>query len=209
MGGGESHDRKVPMTNKTNPSPIEDQWGFLASHGFSARFAGTWVEGNDPDSVAHILRADPASRLDCDFETAMQWYDPYSSEEIVWVGVHAPEWLHIISLSGVGIAPGPLSTGGRRLFYLEYDDGEGGVHGLSYWRDGKGRGQYGRDSNTLGELEALFDRYDVDAAAAEDDEGELNSYLLLLGHVTGRFIDQDWLMSPRTLYRVPDDAWSW
>ncbi|MET9250293.1 hypothetical protein [Nonomuraea sp. NPDC003709] len=197
------------MTNNVSPSPIEDQWGFLSSHGFSARFAGTWVEGSDPESAAHILRADPASRLDCDFETAMQWYDPYSSEEIVWVGVHAPEWLHIISLSGVGIAPGPLSADGRRLFYLEYDDGEGGVHGLSYWRDGKGRGQYGRNSNTLGELEVLFNRHNVDATAAQDDESELNSYLHLLGHVTGRFIDQDWLMSPRTLYRIPDDAWSW
>lgn len=197
------------MPNNAHPRPAEDQWSLLSSHGFSERFAGTWVEGNDPESVAQQLGADLDSRLVCDLPTAMRWYDPYSPEEIIWAGPHAPGWLHIISLSGGPVAPFPISGNGRRLFYLEYDDGEGGVHGLSYWRDGQNRGQCGRDSNFLGELEPLLGEYNLESPATvgfADEEDELNDYLHLIGLVTGRYIDHEWFGASRTLYRIPDEA---
>ncbi|GAA0971922.1 hypothetical protein GCM10009555_024110 [Acrocarpospora macrocephala] len=54
--------------------PAGDQWARLISHGFEARFGAMWVEGDDPEGTAHELRADPATRLDCDLQTAMRWY---------------------------------------------------------------------------------------------------------------------------------------
>lgn len=196
------------MKDGAEPFPPENQWRMLAAHGFSSRFAGTWVEHDDAEVVASLLRADPASRLDCDLQTAMRWYEPYErDEEIVWIGAHSLGWSHITSISGDPIHPLPLSANGRRLFSLEYDDGEGGVHGLSYFRDGGNRGQYGRDSNEQGELEGLFSAYDVELTPVDEDEAELNDYLRLIGRVTGRFIDQEWLRTPRSLYRIPDGAW--
>ncbi|MFI6477137.1 hypothetical protein ACIBH1_04350 [Nonomuraea sp. NPDC050663] len=185
---------------------MSPQWDLLFSSGFSARFAGTWIEGGDPESLARILGVDPASRLDCDLPTALQWYRPHGTDDVIWIGEHAPGWTHIISLSGLCIFPGPLSAEGRRLFYVEYDGGEGGLDGLDYWRDGDRAGRSGQHAIDLGELEPLFERHAIDIEAVDDDEDEMDAYLRLLGHVTGRFIDQEWLAATRTLYRIPDSA---
>jgi hypothetical protein len=70
-------------------------------------------------------------------------------------------------------------------------------------------GQYGRNSNYLGELESVFNEHAVELTPVEDVQAELNDYLLLIGRVTGRFIDQDWLTSQRAISRIPDGAWTW
>ncbi|MFI6908350.1 hypothetical protein ACIBKY_44310 [Nonomuraea sp. NPDC050394] len=184
------------------------QWDLLSSRGFASRFAGTWVEGGDPDVLAEVLRVDPQSRLECDLATAMRWYEPYSNDDIIWIGEHAPGWTHIISISGLGIWPGPLSEHDRRVFFLEYDDGEEGLHGLTYWRDGTRAGDAGRNSNDPGDLAPLFERHGIESDAFDDGEGELNAYLFLLGQITGRFIDEEWLAASRSLYRIPPNAWA-
>jgi hypothetical protein len=197
------------MQDKPDAFPVDDQWDLLVSGGFSEWFAGTWVD-DDSEEVARRLRVDPVTRLDCDLSTAMRWYQPYVSEaeQIVWVGAHAPGWTHIIGICGTPyIWPGPLSEGGRRMFHLEYDEHIEGVHGLDYWRDGKGVGQYGQHTNEVGELDALLDSHGIDIDSVEDDADEINAYLRLVGRITGRFIDQDWLAATRTLYRIPGGAW--
>ncbi|MEV0589660.1 hypothetical protein [Nonomuraea sp. NPDC050310] len=195
------------MAKSTRPLPADDQWELLSSHGFSEGFAGTWLEGDDVEAVARQLRADLSSRLDCDLQAALDWYDPLSFEEVVWVGEHAPGWLHIIGLQGPGVVPAPLSAEGRRLFFLEYNFE--GVQGLSYWRDGQNRGQMGRNANFGGELEDVFAEHEVSPTRGGSEQEEMNDYLLLLGRVTGRFIDQDWFTGQRALFGIPKGAWKW
>ncbi|WP_449064747.1 hypothetical protein [Planomonospora algeriensis] len=195
------------MRDKSDVFLTDGQWDLLIEYGFTARFAGTWVEGDDTEEIARRLRVDPATQLDCDLATAMRWYQPYEPEEIIWIGSHSPGWTHITSISGLNVMPGPLTQDGRKMFYLEYNEIDE-FQGLDYWRDGKGRGRYGPDSDGIGELGELFDSNGIDIAALEDDLQDVKACLYLMGQITGRSIDQGWLAATRTLYRIPDGAWA-
>ncbi|NRQ33827.1 hypothetical protein HII36_18500 [Nonomuraea sp. NN258] len=185
------------MPDNPPGQPPVDQWDLLCTFGFSTRFAGTWVENEDPHEVARQLGVDPATRLDCDLRTAMRSYEPWGSDEIIWIGAHGQGWTHLISISGPVVAPGPPSANGRRLFFVEYDDDEG-VHGLSYWRDGEPLGQYGDG----GELGPMLVHHGIDLASAQSEADEMNAYLTLVGLATGRFVDSGLLSETRTLYRL-------
>lgn len=44
--------------------PEHDQYDLLAAHGFNEAFFGLWVEREDLDELAGLLRLDPQSRRD-------------------------------------------------------------------------------------------------------------------------------------------------
>lgn len=186
------------MPDERNSHPPVDQWDLLCAFGFSTRFAGTWIENEDPHEVARQLGADPSTRLDCDLQTAMRSYQPWGSDEIIWIGAHAPGWTQLITMSGPCAAPGPPSENGRRLFFVEYDEDEG-VHGLSYWRDGEPLGQYG----DRGELGPMLAQHGIDLASAQSEADEMNAYLTLVGRITGRSVDSGLPSEMRTLYHLP------
>lgn len=106
------------------------------SAGFRYALSGLWVQNDDPEEVALLLRADPESRLDCDLDTAMRWYEPYSEHEIAWIGPHSPGWTHVLSISGSYLEEHVLSRGGRSVFRVEYDRHVDGIHDLDHFHDG-------------------------------------------------------------------------
>ncbi|MFC7642927.1 hypothetical protein ACFQX6_19955 [Streptosporangium lutulentum] len=67
-----------------------EQWALLSARGFDDMFAGTWIEGDDPDEIARILGSDPAAAVPCGLDEAMREYEPYAFKELVWLGEHAP-----------------------------------------------------------------------------------------------------------------------
>ncbi|MDP9844431.1 hypothetical protein [Streptosporangium lutulentum] len=196
------------MNGMGHGSPAEDQWDLLVSHGFGTRFSGLWVEGDDPDEIARRLRADPESRLECDLPTAMRWYQPYSSTEIVWIGAHAPGWMHVLSISGSYLEEYVLTVGGRRLFRVEYDRLVDGVHDLDYFHNGRFVEELSGFCEGEMETGSIFDLYSMGLDFSHPgDERMMSTFLTLVGRVSGRFIDRRWLEATRVLYRIPDDAW--
>ncbi|MCT9929902.1 hypothetical protein N5079_06675 [Planotetraspora sp. A-T 1434] len=181
--------------------PQENQWGLLLSHGFSTRFAGTWVEGDDPEYIARLLGADPNCRLDADLNMAMRWYQPYSTEEVIWIGDHAPGWTHFINISGLS---GPVrNTGisGGRAFQVEWDEDVEGVHDLYCFIDGVFAAELGAFSPEI--VDPVFAPYAEGLAWKHgSDEQIANAFLTVVGRITGRFIDQEWINATRSLYRI-------
>ncbi|WP_055477976.1 hypothetical protein [Sphaerimonospora mesophila] len=201
----------------SNAFPAQDQWQALASCGFQQWFAGTWVEGDDPEEIARLLRVDPDSAERCDLGSAMRWYEPMAFKEMVWIGEHAPGWTHVISISGPPLTTRDLAAAGRRFMQvIWYADGIG-VHDLVYG-DGRAVGALSPLDIRNVPQGSMFDGYngglpshwgivDFSTTGPARPVGTLKLWLdnwfCLVGRITGRFIDRDWLNATRTLYRIP------
>ncbi|MGP3918237.1 hypothetical protein [Nonomuraea sp. 10N515B] len=70
--------------------------------------------------------------------------------------------------------------------------------GERYYQDGEFMGMVGVQG---------FQEYADDLHANDEFEELVESYLILAGRITGRFLDRDWFAAPRVLYRIPKDAW--
>ncbi|MEU4832805.1 hypothetical protein [Streptosporangium sp. NPDC023615] len=197
---------------------MNEEWELLLEAGMGRGFTGTWVESGDTDAVATLLGADLASRQDCDLATAMIHYRPMAFTERVWAGPHSDGWTHVLSISG----PPPVTTGLTEagLRFLQIRTVDANVYDLFYG-DGFTTGWvtqrwYGE---VIAEPGSMLDPYLREVGRPECPEAVrsgswdvepdyhgrvcLETYLLLAGRVSGRFIDREWLGEKRTLHAIP------
>ncbi|MGC5016233.1 hypothetical protein ACLQ2R_36175 [Streptosporangium sp. DT93] len=192
------------------------QWAPLRERGFRDTFAGTWIEGDDPDEIARDLGSDPATAVRCGLGEAMRDYEPYAFRELVWLGEHAPGWSHAITIAGPPLRADLLASAGRRFVQVVWDAGDLGVHDL-YYSDGITVGR--RSPVDIAAPGWPFHEYaeglepsrpgvvDVFCGGPAGPVGSLGLWLdnwfVLAGRVSGRFIDERYLDATRSLHRIP------
>lgn len=201
------------MRDALNAFPVENQWNLLVDHGLGELFSGQWVNTEDIGEIARRLRVDPESGTVCDFRTAMRSFSNGSKATLVWVGEHAPGWSHLLTLSGTSLpskAIEALSSEQQRVFDAFFIEETGHLQELLYSYDGACVGNV-CPPYPGGTVEVA--EYDAYARGLELSD-EMNTveifdrFLCMAGRITGRFIDRDWFSSTRTLYNVPQEAWS-
>ncbi|MEU9834481.1 hypothetical protein AB0D67_23380 [Streptosporangium sp. NPDC048047] len=127
----------------------------------------------------------------------MRSYDPAGSAQRAWITSHAPGWSHVLLLSGGQASSAQeLSRHGRRVFEISY---VGEIEELDepiYTYDG--------------EYRSIFDETEYDAYWTDlpnDDTMPapelLDQFLIIIGRITGRFLDQDWVSSEGLLCVIP------
>ncbi|MFG6201307.1 hypothetical protein [Nonomuraea sp. JJY05] len=170
-----------------NPFPDENQQRLLAAHGLDGWFVSQWVSLEDGFEVARRLHFPTETIEACDFQTAMRSHDPAGSGQRVWITPHAPGWSHVLLLrGGQASSAEELSRRGRRVVEISYASGE--IDEPIYTHDGAYR--------------SIFDETEYDVHWADlsyDDmmpETELlDQFLIIIGRITGRFLDRDWISS--------------
>ncbi|MEV4224087.1 hypothetical protein [Nonomuraea sp. NPDC049725] len=191
-----------------------EQWPLLEARGFGDLFAGTWIEGDDPDEIARLLGGDPAAAVPCGLAEAMRHYEPYGFDELVWMGAHAPGWIHAITVAGPRLRTEPLA--GRRYVQVVWDADGLGVHDL-YYSDGVTEGRLSpRDvavtgwpfhEHAHGLADDRMSPFNVFAWQEVRPDGVLrlwlDNWLIVAGRLSGRFLDDDCLDATRRLYRLP------
>ncbi|MEU7003655.1 hypothetical protein [Nonomuraea sp. NPDC046570] len=197
------------MTDIRTASPEHDQYELLAAHGFNEAFFGLWVERDDLDELAGLLRLDPRSRRDVrliqEAVTMTDWSVPLDEKDTLWIGPHSPGWSVVISTSGPETGGWWLSSGNMLMvdWHREID----GLSDLAYYRDG----------NLVAELPALpsgellpgqlFEPYAQELPRDGDpnmgEERLAHAFLTIVGRITGRFLDEDWFRTPGRAYGFP------
>jgi hypothetical protein len=180
--------------------PAESQWDLLDEYALNACFDAAWIDTENIEEIAERFRADPSSGIMCDLNKAFQLASENQRDALVWIGTHSPGWSVAITVSGAFSFREEASSKGRGIisyWHMAYL-GEIGDEGMSYYHDGQYIGIVGVQA---------FEDYARDLNAYIDFQEEVESYLILAGRVTGRFLDQDWFAAPRVLYRIPDGAW--
>ncbi|MEU6715637.1 hypothetical protein ABZ897_29595 [Nonomuraea sp. NPDC046802] len=200
------------MTDIRTASPEHDQYGLLAANGFDEAFFGLWVERDDLDELAGLLRLDPRSRRDVplieEAATLTDWSVPLDEVDSLWIGPHSPGWSVVISTSGPETGGRWLSSGNRGMLMVDWHREVTGLSDLDYYRDG----------NLVAELPALpsgellpgqlFEPYAQglprDGYPIEEGEERLaHAFLTIVGRMTGRFLDDDWFRIPGRAYGFP------
>lgn len=199
------------MTDIRTASPEQDQYGLLAAHGFDEAFFGLWVERDDLDELAGSLRLDARSRRDVrlieEAATMTDWSVPFDEKDSLWIGPHSPGWSVVISTSGPETGGWWLSSGNRGMLVVSWHRDVDGLSDLDYYRDG----------NLVAELPALpsgellpgqlFEPYaqglPPDGDPNMGQERLAHAFLTIVGRMTGRFIDEDWLRTPGRAYGFP------
>jgi hypothetical protein len=199
------------MTDIRTASPEDDQYGLLAVHGFDEAFFGLWVERDDLDELAGLLRLDPRSRRDvCLIEEAVtmtDWSVPLDEKDSLWIGPHSSGWSVVISTSGPETGGWWLSSGNRGMLVVGWHREIDGLSDLDYYRDG----------NRVAEIPAfpsgellpgqLFEPYAQglprDGYPREGEERLAHAFLTIVGRMTGRFLDEDWFRTPGRAYEFP------
>ncbi|GLX11687.1 hypothetical protein [Microbispora sp. NBRC 16548] len=176
--------------------PTENQQRLLVAHGLDRWFGAQWVSIEDGHEVARRLHF-PAETIEtCDFQTAMRSYDPLGSAQRVWITSHAPGWSHVLLLSGGQASSAEeLSRHGQRVFELSY---VGEIEELDepiYTHDGEYRSIFDE-----AEYEAYRTNLSNDNTMPVSD---LEQLLIIIGRITGRFLDQDWVSSQGLLCVIP------
>ncbi|RJL23289.1 hypothetical protein [Bailinhaonella thermotolerans] len=175
-----------------NVFPADNQQRLLAEAGLVAYFTALWVDIGDLGEVARRLHIAEDTRVVCGFKTALKSHDPGSLSRTVWISSLTPDWSLILHLTG-GHMPDAteLSVGGHRVFDITHLEEE--IIPIGYSIDG----------NNLGEIFS-HEEYSQYWADLEDDPGlsldeELEQQLCVMGRITGRFLDREWLASPGVL----------
>ncbi|SNT60891.1 hypothetical protein SAMN05216276_108019 [Streptosporangium subroseum] len=195
------------MTDIRTASPEHDQYGLLAAHGFDDEFFGLWVERDDLDELAGILRLDPQSRRDVRLIEEAPTMTDRSVEDGLWIGPHGPGWSVVISTSGPGTGVLQLSSGNRGMLMVSWDREIDGLSDLVYYRDGNVVAE--SPGMPSGELlpSQLLDPYAQglprDGYPIEGEERLAHAFLTIVGRITGRFLDEDWLSTPGRAYGFP------
>lgn len=199
------------MSGLQNAQPERDQHELLVAHGFSEAFSGLWVERDDLDEVAELLRLDPRSRRDLTLsEEATTMTDPsiYLNERnSVWIGPHSPGWSVVISALEPRTAGWWLSSGDRHYFKVSWLWEIDGLCDLVYFHDGNPLAKI--PAFPSGELlpDPVFEPF-AHGLPREGDEsrGEewlAHAFLTVVGRMTGRFIDEEWFLTPGRVYDHP------
>ncbi|MEV0143879.1 MULTISPECIES: hypothetical protein [unclassified Nonomuraea] len=180
--------------------PAESQWDLLDEYTLNARFDAAWIDTEDIEEIAERFRADPSSGILCDLNTAFHLAAEKDQDTLVWIGAHSPGWSVAITMSGSFTFREGASAGGRRIIGYSHmaDLGEIGDEGMVHYHDGEFMGMVGVQA---------FQDYARDLETYVRFEEEVESYLVLVGRITGRFLDRDWFAAPRVLYRIPNGAW--
>lgn len=195
------------MSDLRNALPEGDQYRLLVAHGFREAFCGYWVERDDLDELAELLCLDPGSRRDLTLaEEAIRMTDSsiiYESNS-VWIGPHGPGWSLVISPLGLRTVPEGVIPGDRRLLEVSWMWDIHGLHDLHYCQDDKLIAEL--PAFPTGELlpGPVFEPYARDLPREGDEnEGEerlAHAFLTIVGRMTGRFIDEEWFLTPGRAY---------
>ncbi|MEV4020449.1 hypothetical protein AB0J35_59220 [Nonomuraea angiospora] len=176
--------------------PAQNQLHLLAAHGLDTRLCAQWVSIADGHEVARRLRFPEETTETCDFQSAMQSYDPLGAAQRVWITPHAPGWSHVLLLSGGQASSAQeLSRHGRRVFEISY---VGGIEELDepvYTHDGEYKDIF--DDEFSAHWADL--PYDNTTPVPELVE----QLLIVIGRITGRFLDQNWTSSEGLLCVMP------
>ncbi|MBB5783325.1 hypothetical protein [Nonomuraea jabiensis] len=183
----------------TRARPMESQWDLLDEYNLNASFDAAWIDTEDIGEIAERFRAESGSGIPCDLSTAFHLAATKEQDSLVWIGTHSPGWSIAITMGGSFTLREEASAGGRLIisYWHMADLGKIGDEGMTYRRDGK--------LGTVG-VEG-FQEYARDLNSCADFQEEVQSYLILAGRITGRFLDRDWFATSRVLYRIPRGAW--
>ncbi|MEV4365966.1 hypothetical protein AB0J71_02775 [Nonomuraea sp. NPDC049637] len=202
------------MTDIRTALPERDQYELLAAHGFDTTFFGLWIERDDLDELAELMRLDPRSRRDVRLmQEAATMADPsvpIDEKDSLWIGPHSPGWSVVIGVSGPETGGWWLSSGNRAMFMVDWDWEIDGLSDLAYYRDG----------NVVAEIPALpsgefmpgpeFEPYAHGLPQGEDlnagEEKLAHAFLTVVGRMTGRFLDEDWFHTVGRAYGVPSPS---
>jgi hypothetical protein len=192
--------RRSETMDVSRALPAESQWDLLDEYGLNAHFDAAWIDTEDIEEIAKRFRADPSSGDLCELNTAFHLAIKNEQETLVWIGTHSPGWSVALSVSGGFTFREGASAGGRGIirYWHAADLGEIGDDGMLYYHDGELMGMVGVQA---------FEDYARDLDTYVDFQDEVESYLILAGRITGRFLDRDWFTAPRVLYRIPKGAW--
>ncbi|MFC4062729.1 DUF6461 domain-containing protein [Planomonospora corallina] len=192
-------------------------WELLTRYGidYDTPFRAIWCEGLDELEVARRLGADLGSARECGWQDIVTGsYSDGSTEGVVWVGRQAPGWIQVIQLEGHDCwrwqSWRALTRNGGRLLYLGWPLFEvEGVEDLEYVVNGEvvttlvvgdPEERNGSDPNAL---DLYMEGLDF---IGDTSQAEITSALRLIGRITGREIDQEWLEGTHTRYVIPASA---
>ncbi len=182
--------------------PTESQWDLLEEYGLNSWFDAAWIDVPDTGRAAACFRADPDSAIPCDLDAAFARVGDDTQDNLLWIGAHSSVWSVAVAMSGSLSFDKEASAAGRRIFTHKHMAGiyELGNEGMLYYFDGKFIG-------TLGVIEE-FQEYTRDLEVGWDVgfQQTVESFLILAGRITGRFLDRNWFATPRVLYRIPGDV---
>ncbi|MDP9869319.1 MULTISPECIES: hypothetical protein [Streptosporangium] len=196
------------MMNTEQELPADNQWDLLVEYGhwFKFGFHALWVEGDDQEELARLLKVDPGSRLECDLET-LAGMNGGGSEKGVWMGPHAPGWTHIFVSGMYSFHPAIRNLGKRRVFeiYFAAEVGEG-LEPLYLNYDGEQLGDVTPPDGEGGAMDLTdYQPYAVGLALGTERKSkrDIHLFFCMMGRITGRFADREWWTSTRTFYRIP------
>ncbi|GIH69700.1 hypothetical protein Mth01_19530 [Sphaerimonospora thailandensis] len=169
----------------------------MTEYGAGPEFQAQWVDIGDLHDVARRLQVTSDTIVTCDFQTAVRSVSPLSDMKQVWISSLASGWSHIFRLSGSLPSPVELSLGGHRVFEITYFALVGEIDPPFYAHNGV------LDVEFLAE-----DEYSVHCANLRFNDRTplpevLEQYLVVLGRITGRFLDRDWVSSQGLLASIP------
>ncbi|MGR6918012.1 hypothetical protein ACU635_27535 [[Actinomadura] parvosata] len=146
-----------------------------------------------------------STSISCNLDAAFnEAVNDTQDDTMIWIGTHSPGWSVAVAIHGrLSIEP-EISAGRRRVFtHMHMDE----VYklpneGMLYYYDGELMG-------SLGVIEEFQEyTHDLDVGWRYGFRATVESFLILAGRITGRFLDREWFAESRVLYRVPRDAWS-
>ncbi|MER6832311.1 hypothetical protein ABT352_40430 [Streptosporangium sp. NPDC000563] len=177
--------------------PTENQQRLLVAHGLNRRFGALWVSIADGYEVARGLHFPVGTIETCDFQTAMRSYDPAGSARRAWITPHTPGWSHVLLLSGGQASSAEeLSRHGQRVFEISY---VGGIEELDepiYTYDGEYRSIFDEAAH-----EAHWTDLPNDDTMSIPET--LDQFMIIIGRITGGFLDQNWISSEGLLCVMP------
>lgn len=200
------------MLNPERSFPVDDQWDLLVEcgHGLALGFHALWVESDDPEELARLLRVDLSTRLQCDLATMRDAFVG-QPKKAVWMGSHAPGWTHVFVFGLPFSHPAISNLGKRRVFHMRFTGEVGeGLEPLYLDYDGESVGEIYLPSEDGG-YTALPEYRPFTAGLISDEdttlEEDVHLMWCLVGRITGRFADREWWAATRTFYRIPNGAW--
>jgi hypothetical protein len=182
----------------------------------SGIFVGFWCKGLSVAEAAARLRADPASATECGWTEIGDGLDDLNPDDgVVWIGEQVPGWTQVILYqdlhAGLNEPLTALSQGGELLYLgwplLELE----GAEDLEYMVDGRyvmsmsPADPAERDGPEPGALDRYMVGLPLNRETPVDER--LDAVFRLVGRVTGRELDADWLRGRHTRYIVPANAW--
>ncbi|NAS23017.1 hypothetical protein GT755_15110 [Herbidospora sp. NEAU-GS84] len=172
-------------------------------------FYAVWVEGTPVEEAVALLKGDPASGVPDRFEGCWGWVD--EDDEGALLAGPIGDWTLLIGdwRPTEEDALVTLTRGGGRAFAVSWN--EDGTSFLKYAAGGQvvtafdlfsPAERHGADPAALDPfMDGL--RFDIDDAEPAES---FTSALTVIGRVTGRRLDREWLDAPHTTYSIPRPA---